>query len=154
MKIEPLAIANVDLLGPLVDEFISSQMLLSFRPDYQDAFRIWIQRLSKDPDAAIFVARDESDIIGIAVGTIIENGPLVSPDRIGYIPILVVSSKCRRKGAGGKLWEMLKTWFSSKEVSEIQLYTAIDSDESQNFWESFGFAVILERRRKWIGKKD
>jgi ribosomal protein S18 acetylase RimI-like enzyme len=151
MEIEPLEIADMGMLEQLVDEFVSSHMMLSFRPDYHAAFRDWVNRLTRDPDATIFIARDKSEIVGMAIGIILEHGPLISPDKIGYIPMFVISSKHRRKGAGRSLWEGLRGWLSSKGVSEVQLYTQVDSDESRLFWESFGFTVALERRRKWIG---
>jgi ribosomal protein S18 acetylase RimI-like enzyme len=151
MEIRPLEIAEVGLLEQLVDEFVSSHMMLSFKPDYHAAFRDWANRLTEDPEATILIARDKSDILGMAIGTVLENGPLISPDKIGYIPMFVVSSKHRRKGAGRSLWESLRGWLSSKGMREVQLYTQIDSDESRLFWESFGFTAVLERRRKWIG---
>ncbi len=145
--IEPLDIAEVDLLEPLVDEFASSHDALSFRPDYQAAFRDWIRRISTNPEKIIYIAKDDSQIIGFAVGLIEENGPLILPDRIGYIPMLVVSSRFRRKGVGKRLWVVLNDWFSSKGVNEVQLNTHLDNEIAQNFWDHFGFKPILERRR-------
>ena len=135
VAINSLDAAKLNLLEPLVAEFVNTHQALSFREDYLAAFREWMQRLTAEPDKVFFVAEDDEEVVGFAVGVIEENGPLLFPDKIGYIPILVVAPEHRRQGTGGKLWGALNDWFSSRRVREVQLYTQIGNDASRNFWD-------------------
>ena len=92
----------------------------------------------------------ENNLVGFVVGIIHENGPLLSPDRIGYVSIMVVDKKNRRSGIGESLWNELRNWFVSKSVTYFELYTEIGNELSSSFWINRGFDTFLERRRAII----
>jgi len=150
VEITPLDSSEVELLRPLVDDFVKSHKKLIFREDYWTPFRDWILSAMDDPNQKILVAQKGSQMIGLAAATIQENGPLLFPEKIGYIGLLVVSSKFRRRGVGSKLWNKLKDWFFAAGLQDIELYTEVENSDSAAFWQDRGFSTILERRRKRV----
>ena len=134
----------------MVDQFVSANKALTFRPDYRDAFSDSARKVLEETDAVIFVAEEKGELIGLIAGRIIDNGPIIIPEKIGYVGTTVVLSKYRRKGIAKALWERLKEWFVSKGIEEAQLYVVPDNDEAGGFWESRGFNIFLERWKKRI----
>lgn len=150
LAIAPVCREDIDALFPLVDEFISDHRALCFRKHFRHTFREWIRMLLKDENALVSAAKIDGELIGVTVGILQDNGPLLSPERIGYVSIMVVASKFRRIGVGNSLWNCMKEWFLSKGVRDVELYTQSGNDPAAAFWASKGFGVFLERRRLHI----
>ncbi len=150
MDIRPLEQRDVDSLAPLVDQFVSANKTLTYRPDYRTAFCDSAMKILNDKDAVIFVAEETGEIIGLIAGRICDNGPIILPEKIGYVGTTVVLSKFRRKGIAKGLWEKLNEWFLSRGVEEVQLYVVPDNDEAKGFWQGRGFNVALERWKKHL----
>lgn len=149
-EISPLECAAVDSLRPLVDDFVRSQEKLSFRDDYWPAFRKWLCATKGDPNATVYVAEVAGETAGLLTAKIEENGPLLSPRKIGYIGLLVVAPRFRRKGIGDALWQKAHGWFLAQGMPEVQLYTEVGNTASRTFWERIGFSVFVERQRMRI----
>ena len=145
MEIRTLKLTDIDLLLPLIDQLVSANKTLPFRPDYRIAFRDSAKKVLNETDAVIFIAEAEGEIIGLIAGRISDNGTIIFPDKIGYIGTLVVLSGHRRKGIAKALWKKLKEWFLSKGIDEAQLYVLPDNEEAKSFWKNCGFNIILER---------
>ena len=141
---------EIDQVEPLVADFVSSQNRLTFREDYWPKFRSWIACTLGDDAYLTFIARVDDHIAGIIVGRIEEQGPLLAPDKCGYVNMLVVRPDFRGRKIGTCLWEAARKWFSEQGVSEVQLYTELGNTTSREFWNEIGFSVYLERRKKWI----
>ncbi|MBN2019108.1 MAG: GNAT family N-acetyltransferase [Sedimentisphaerales bacterium] len=139
---------DLDSLWPLVDQFVSANKTLTYRPDYRYAFCDSARKVLSDTDAVIFIAEEKSEIIGLIAGRIIDNGPIIIPDKIGYVGTTVVLSGYRRKGIAKGMWEKLKGWFQSRGIEEVHLYVVPDNDEARGFWQSRGFNLVLERWQK------
>jgi ribosomal protein S18 acetylase RimI-like enzyme len=150
MEIRPLEQQDVDSLAPLVDQFVSANKTLTYRPDYRNAFRDSVRKILNDADAVIFVAEQAGEIIGLVAGRISDNGPIILPEKIGYVGTTVVLSRYRRKGIARGLWGKLNEWFLSKGIEEVQLYVVPDNEEAKGFWRSRGFNVALERWKKHL----
>ncbi|MBW2561936.1 MAG: GNAT family N-acetyltransferase [Deltaproteobacteria bacterium] len=150
LNIEEIQEADFDSLQPLVEEFISTHRSLSFREDYWSSFCAWLVKAPKDENILLMRATIETDLVGFVVGVIQENDPLLSPDRIGYVSIMVVDKKHRGIGIGEDLWKELRSWFLSKGVSYFELYTEFENSLAGSFWSNRGFDTFLERRRQNI----
>ena len=70
----------------------------------------YLEERFQDPDAAIFVAEDESAPAGIAVTVIREAPPFLNPNKFVLLENLAVSTRFRRTGVGRKLVDAAVLW--------------------------------------------
>ena len=104
VAIERLNTAEINLLQPLIDDFVRAHHFRPVRPDYQEAALNWLTAKAADTEAIVYLARCSTDVCGLSVGTLETNAPLMLPEKIGYVQALVVSSRHRRRGIGKALW--------------------------------------------------
>jgi ribosomal protein S18 acetylase RimI-like enzyme len=150
VKIRILKPTDIDSLWPLVDQFVSANKTLKYKPDYRNAFRDSAIKVLNDINAVIFVAEEKDEIVGLITGKISDNGAIILPEKIGYVSIIVVLPKYRRKGIARQLWNRLNEWFLSKGIEEVQLYIVPENEEAKGFWKDCGFNILLERWKKHI----
>jgi ribosomal protein S18 acetylase RimI-like enzyme len=139
---------DLDSLHPLVDEFVATHRSLCFRDAYWSSVRDWLRTRRKDENTLALTAKVDGTLVGFALATIQDHGPLLAPERIGYVSLIVVARESRRTGVGGALWNGMQEWFLSKGIRDIELYTEVGNELSIAFWESRGFTAFLERRRR------
>jgi GNAT superfamily N-acetyltransferase len=147
MKIKAICEKDFDSLRPLIEEFVSTHPTFSFRENYWSSFCIWLKERLKDENSLSLCAIIENKTVGFVVGIIQENGPLLSPDRVGYVSIMVVDKGHRKYGIGVSLWNELRRWFVSSNIKYFELYTEFGNKLSSSFWANRGFNTFLERRR-------
>jgi len=151
VEIRRFEVADVESLRPLVDQFVVAHRRLSFRADYWSPLRRWLVSQAEDTNAVVLVACDGGTRpVGMMTATIQENGPLLAPERVGYIGLVVVAADHRRQGIVQRLWDTTRDWLLSKGIEEGELYTEVGNTTSDGFWDRQGFAAFLQRRRKRI----
>lgn len=153
VSLSELSDHEVDMMRSLVDEFVLSHRSFRFREDYWSACREWLLKLNGLESSRVIVAKSEGKIVGFAVGQILDNGPLLSPEKIGYGSIMVVEKHFRKEGMGSALWRTMKDWFLEKGVVQVEIYTERGNTIAESFWEKQGFPVFLHRRRCFIGEE-
>ena len=137
-------------LRPLVNEFIQTHKSLTFRKNYWQSFCEYLSTSNTSENILSLCAKINDDTVGFIIGVIQDNGPLIAPDRVGYVSIMVVDRMHRTKGIGNALWAELRNWFLSKGVKHFELYTEIGNTLSGSYWKNRGFDTYLERRRQKI----
>jgi ribosomal protein S18 acetylase RimI-like enzyme len=147
IKISRIAKEDVNSLRPLIDQFIETHKFLSFRKDYWPSFSDWLKNSEIAESILSLRATIDNDAVGFVIGIIQDNGPLISPERVGYVSIIVVDRNHRAAGIGNALWTELKRWFLSKNIEHFELYTEFENSLSGSFWKNRGFDTFLERRR-------
>jgi ribosomal protein S18 acetylase RimI-like enzyme len=143
---------DLDSLPPLVDEFVSTHRSLRFREAYQSSLRNWLGQRLKDSTTLALTAKVGGKLVGFALATIQDHGPLLAPERIGYVSLIVVARESRRTGVGNALWNGMQAWFLAKGIRDIELYTEVGNELSTAFWERRGFTAFLERRRRHLAE--
>ena len=138
-----------DLL-PLLHAWMRAHEVLCFRPDYERAFCNWIQSLRGRGDAIVLTALENNQPVGMAIASIVNNGPIVLPEKIGYIAILVVLPENRRQGIAHSLGKALEQWYGKNGIREAQLFTLIGNEPARIFWKGQGYDARLERRFKQL----
>jgi ribosomal protein S18 acetylase RimI-like enzyme len=137
---------EIDLLHCLVDEFVSSHEPLPFRDNHWSVFREWLSTVKKE-ESKLFAVRSGQRIIGFSVCHILDNSPLLYPEKIGYVRVMIIGSDFRRDGVGSALWNGMKDWFLSKGIEQVELYTEYQNAVADAFWEKHGFTTFLHRRK-------
>ena len=150
VKIEIPTELEVEKLGPLVDELVATHTELPWVDDYREAYKKLASAFLSEEDKAIFIAKTGEEIVGLVAGSIINYGPLQGNKKMGLINIIVVLPSYRRNGIGKELCEKITEWFSSQEIKEVTLFNSVKNRFSKAFWESCGFEIFLEQRRKRI----
>ncbi len=141
---------DLDSMPPLVDEFVSTHRSLCFRETYWSSLREWLGQRLEDENTLALTAKVGGKLVGFALATIQDHGPLLAPERIGYVSLLVVARESRRTGVGGALWKGMHEWFLANGIRDIELYTEVGNELSTAFWERRGFTAFLERRRRHL----
>jgi ribosomal protein S18 acetylase RimI-like enzyme len=139
-------------LQPLVDEFVATYRSLPFKESYWDSFQQWLLKKRGDPDILVLAAHVDGKLAGFGLGTTQETGPLMVPERIGYVSLLVVAPQFRNVGVGKALCNGMCDWFLSNGIREVELYTEVGNELSNRFWDRRGFQPLLVRRRRNIGR--
>ena len=139
---------EIKKLGPLVDELISSHKELPWVDDYQEVHKKVALEFLSGEGKAIFIAKKGEEIVGYVAGSITSYGPLQGNKQMGLINIIAVLPAYRRKGIGKKLCMKMIEWFSKHKIEEVTLFNSVKNKQSKAFWESCGFEVFLEQRRK------
>lgn len=137
-------------MRPLVDEFVRTHKSLSFRTNYWQSFCDYLKTSHTAENILSLCAKINDHTVGFVIGVIQDTGPLIAPERVGYVSIMVVDRKHRTKGIGNALWTELRKWFLSKDIKHFELYTEFGNTLSGSFWKNRGFNTFLERRRQQI----
>ena len=143
---------DFDSLRPLVDEFIRTHKSLSFRTDYWEAFCDYLTRSQTAENILCLRAIIKDETVGFVIGVIQDNGPLIFPERVGYVSIMVVDKNYRSIGVGNTLWKELRNWFLTNRIDYFELYTEFGNTPASTFWKNRGFSIFLERRRQCFEK--
>jgi ribosomal protein S18 acetylase RimI-like enzyme len=138
------------MIAPLFDDFISLNKSLSYKENCLDIYLEWLKNIQQEDAFTVLVVENKGMVIGFAVGMVQQNKPLYLPETIGNIGMFIIDSRHRRKGLGSLLYKELCGWFTSKEVTEIQLTTETNNEMAKHFWQSFGFNTTFEQKAKCI----
>jgi ribosomal protein S18 acetylase RimI-like enzyme len=92
-----------------------------------------------------WVAQNEKYIVGYIEAMMIERPPIHAHRRIGYIGSIYVKPEARRRGIGGKLWQLAYDWLVEKGVPTISLSVAWQNPIALEFWKKLNFREIMVR---------
>jgi hypothetical protein len=84
ITVAELVETEIDLLHPLLDEFVLSHGSLRFRDNYWPRYREWLLKGKNPENSRVLVAKFDGRIVGLAEGRIVDTGPILLPERIGY----------------------------------------------------------------------
>ena len=94
--------------------------------------------------AFVAVAVDGDIVAGYCLGVQRERPPMVNERDYGVIYDMGVNTKYRRRGIGRQLFEHVKSWFSSKGISHLELNVLIANETARQFWISLGFNPTID----------
>ncbi len=109
--------------------------------------RRWMEEHLASARSEIVVAEDGGRLVGYALGTILENPPVVPHQFYGYFSDLSVTATSRRSGIGRRLAEALHDWFRAKRMPYVQVNVAVKNSVARSFWRRAGYSEFVEQLR-------
>lgn len=149
--------ARVDDLGEIVNlrlallrEYADSPLYANLRPDAADRARELYFAQLVSPNESIFIAerRGGKRIVGILRCVDTASSPLLLPERYCYVSSVYVVPEERRQGVLRALLAAAERWCADRDLSEIRLHNAGSSPLAAEVWQSLGFEMVEEVRRR------
>lgn len=142
-------IGHVDAVLALWKEMMDYHARIDRRlrvcPDWRRHVERSVRRWLKHDDTRLLVAQVGHDVIGFALGGIVDVGLGLRPGTHGSIAHLCVEAEWRRRGVGRQLFASLRDLLQEQAVSSIHVYVSRFNSVSQSFWRSLGFEDYIER---------
>ncbi len=95
-----------------------------------------LRQIQADPDHAVFIAEENSAVIGWVH---VHITPLLESDRTAEIGGLVIDEKKRGLGIGRALMEQAEAWANQHSCREIRLRSNILREAAHRFYEALGY---------------
>ena len=103
----------------------------------------------EDPNAAIFIAERDGEIIGYVYAGIEPQSWKELRDECGYIHDVAVHERGRGMGIASKLIEAAAEWLASRGMPRVVLCTAAKNTKAQRLFERLGFRrTMIEMTRE------
>jgi len=103
-------------------------------------FSYYIKKRFNDQKFKIYVAQEDTEIIGYIMGWIDIRPPIYAKRKIGYLSNIYILPNKRGRSVGTKLETTLKEWFVSKNVDFIETKADARNLATINSFRSLGFS--------------
>lgn len=102
----------------------------------------------EDTHTRALVAAHDGQVIGFALGVIVDMMPEMFEQEIGgFLADIYVEDDYRRLGVGRRLVHEMGQWFRSRGIQHMEWYVAARNRDGRTFWESLGGRDIMVRMR-------
>jgi GNAT superfamily N-acetyltransferase len=118
--------------------------LFTLRPDADAEIRRLLASQLRDPDTAIFVWEDESELLGFCGVHAASAPPILEETRRAEVTDLGVRSAARRRGIGRALVEAALAWARGRGIERVEVRVASGNREGQAFWRALGFGDLMD----------
>jgi GNAT superfamily N-acetyltransferase len=117
--------------------------------DPSEGYAWFLGKQLKDDDVAIFVAEQESEIIGYVYAGIEPISWKELRDECGFIHDVVVDERGRRSGTATALIEKAVEWLRERGAPRVMLWTAEKNSAAQQLFAKLGFRrTMIEMTRE------
>lgn len=125
-----------------------------FKPVDAASFVSIVGRWLDSPDAVVFVAEQDGEVIGYAAGIQSERSdhPLVHPATYVELDQIVVALTHRGRGIGRALGERVISWAESQGVQRVEVATWAFDDAAVPLFEQLGFTPTVQRMSRSLGR--
>ena len=107
-----------------------------------------ILKLIEDTRSAIvLIAEIDGEPIGCGLGQIKENDPRYNETHYGYIGLMYVNESQRGKNVGSSIVQELVSWFHSKGINEVRLWTYASNPGAMKAYARYGFEHYVHEMR-------
>ncbi len=116
--------------------------------NFSDLFTSWLNQLKNDPNQFLFIAQENTFVLGFVSGFIKNLYPWFRTKKVGHISYLVVDKNFQQKQIGRKLENAAISWFKSKGISYVELYVDEQNYPANIAWSRYGFIPFKKILRK------
>jgi GNAT superfamily N-acetyltransferase len=100
-----------------------------------------VDEMLADPDALTLIAEEEGTPIGFIHGRVTRREEY-APAAVGFIGLIYVEERHRRKGTGTGLVRHLTALFRSRGAAEANLGYIAGNTQAESFWRGLGFTPV------------
>ncbi|HLV43618.1 MAG TPA: GNAT family N-acetyltransferase [Aggregatilineales bacterium] len=115
--------------------------------------RAYVRGILDDPDAALFVAVADGEIVGLVDVRqhTTADIPILVPRRFAVIDAIVVRRAFWGQGMGRALMHRAESWARERELGEVLLNVWEFNRRAIEFYEGLGYETISRRMRRTLG---
>ena len=136
----------VELRLALLREHAASPVYSRLRPDAPERARRLFAAQLASPSERIFLAEDESGVVGIIRCVESMGSPLLDPQRYAYVSSAYVRPSARRRGTLRALVGAARAWCVERGLGEVRLHSVAGDPTSNAAWDALGFTVVEHMR--------
>jgi ribosomal protein S18 acetylase RimI-like enzyme len=127
-----------------------NEIFFEYIPEIKEKLIPYFERCLKDPNHAIYLAKENEKIIGFIAGDIRYSFfPYSSIGKIAYISAVYVDERARKKGLTKHLENYItENFFKKNNVDYVELYCLTKNTVAKKCWESLGYCTFREQLRK------
>jgi diamine N-acetyltransferase len=143
--------SGLNILFEEIDEHHRKALPQVFRkPDGPARAFDFLTTTLADPNAVLFIAETQDQIIGLLYGyiRIIPEIPIRIPCRIGEVDTLVVAQRFRRLGIGKALMERAHDWAGHMKLDRLELSVWNFNTGAQDFYREMDYRPAFVRMWK------
>lgn len=143
--IRPATAADVTAVLPMVQAVCDFHRALEparydFLPDIAARYALWLPRRAADPHSVFLVAEQSEAPVGFIVGEVLDEIPIYTVKRYGFIHDLWVEPAARGRGIGRALVQRALDRFAAMGVSQVRGDTAWTNQAARRLVGTLGFA--------------
>lgn len=126
------------------------EIFFDYIPEIKEKLIPYFGRCLKDPKHAIYLAKENSEIIGFIAGDIRYSFfPYSSVGKIGYISAVYIAENARKKGLTKILENYItENFFRKNNVVYIELHCLTKNTVAKKCWDGLGYSTFREQLRK------
>jgi ribosomal protein S18 acetylase RimI-like enzyme len=126
-----------------------SRRFLAATSRTKDAYAAYLGSQLDEPESAVLVADENSDVIGYAYVALESYDYMALRGPAGVLHDIIVDPERRRAGVGRQLFEAALEFVRSRGLAQIVLATAERNEAAQRFFASVGFRrTMIEMTRE------
>jgi ribosomal protein S18 acetylase RimI-like enzyme len=125
-----------------------------FLPDVAARYGGWLKQRSEDADSCLLVARHGEVIVAFVVGEILDEIPVFTTTRYGWLHDLWVEPEYRRHGVASRLMQAACEALASRGVSQIRGDCLHDNAASLAMLANLGFRPSTLLMIRQLGATD
>lgn len=155
--VRPATDADVPAVLPMVQAVCDFHRSLEpdrydFLPDITERYRSWLPNRANDPNSVFYVAQQAASptLLGFIVGEVLDEIPIFTIKRYGFIHDLWTDPATRRQGVGRALVEAAVARFKQIGVAQVRGDTAATNDAARALIAALGFAPTTVQMLKTI----
>jgi ribosomal protein S18 acetylase RimI-like enzyme len=134
----------IELWKGLMDFHASRDPIFIRRPDGEQNWEVFVRTNMAADNAAVFVAEQESRVVGYCMAMISTYPPVLAVSSYGELMDLMVHPECRRHGIGERLFGAARAWYKERGIKRIEVRVAATNEISTAFWPKMGFQPYLK----------
>lgn len=153
--VRPAARADLPALGRLGATLLrrhyefDSQRFLTPPDDPEAGYAWFLGTQMRDPDACVFVAEDDGQVVGYVYAGLEPMSWKELRDAAGFIHDVVVADTHRGQGLGGDLMVRASDWLRERGAPRVLLWTAARNAAAQRLFLRLGFRpTMIEMTRE------